>query len=84
MIPFRMLYTEAEKIADVVSLTSPVLIVENDCVLTVGTDVLAAFDRLEVVEYSARSLIDAAGIGRLVPIGEQDIGDLEVAFSLSK
>jgi L-fuculose-phosphate aldolase len=82
LIPFKLLYTEAEKVAELVSLSTPVLVVENDCVLTVGSNVLNAFDRLEVAEYSAKSLIDAAAIGELVPIGEQDIDDLEVAFSL--
>ena len=62
---------------------TPVLLVENDCVLTVGTDILNAFDRLEVAEYSARSLIDTAVLGQLVPIGDAEIHDLQVAFSLT-
>jgi L-fuculose-phosphate aldolase len=84
LIPFKMLYTEAENVANMVSLNTPVLIAQNDCVLTVGTDILNAFDRLEVVEFSAKSLIDATVIGQLVPIGNQEIRDLEVAFSLTK
>ena len=52
LIPFKTLYTQAATIAEMVSLSAPVLLVENDCVLTVGTDVLNAFDRLEVAEYS--------------------------------
>jgi L-fuculose-phosphate aldolase len=82
LIPFRMLYTEADKVADMVSLRTPVMMVQNDCVLAVGTNVLNAFDRLEVAEFSAKSLIDTAVIGNLVPIGDEEIGDLEVAFSL--
>jgi L-fuculose-phosphate aldolase len=65
-----------------VSLHTPVLLVENDCVLTVGTDILNAFDRLEVAEFSARSLIDTAVLGQLVPIGDAEINDLEKAFGL--
>ncbi|MEZ4642649.1 MAG: class II aldolase/adducin family protein [Chloroflexota bacterium] len=83
LVPFKTLYTQSEKIAEMVSLSTPVLLVENDCVLTVGTDILNAFDRLEVAEYSARSLIDTAVLGPLVPIGDEEIHDLEVAFSLS-
>jgi L-fuculose-phosphate aldolase len=82
LIPFRMLYTEADKVADMVSLRTPVMMVQNDCVLAVGINVLNAFDRLEVAEFSAKSLIDTAVIGNLVPIGDEEIGDLEVAFSL--
>ncbi|MCB8968892.1 MAG: class II aldolase/adducin family protein [Ardenticatenaceae bacterium] len=83
LVSFKTLYTQSEKIAEMVSLSTPVLLVENDCVLTVGTDILNAFDRLEVAEYSARSLIDTAVLGPLVPIGDEEIHDLEVAFSLS-
>jgi len=82
LIPFKTLYTQAEAIAGMVSLRTPVLLVQNDCVLTVGTDVLNAFDRLEVAEYSARSLIDTAVLGTLVPIGDAEIHDLEHAFGL--
>jgi L-fuculose-phosphate aldolase len=82
LIPFKTLYTQAEAIAEMVSLHTPVLLVQNDCVLTVGTDVLNAFDRLEVAEYSARSLIDTAVLGPLVPIGDAEIHDLEHAFGL--
>lgn len=82
LVPFKTLYTQAEAIADMVSLRTPVLLVQNDCVLTVGTDVLNAFDRLEVAEYSARSLIDTAVLGTLVPIGDTEIHDLEMAFGL--
>ncbi len=81
-IPFKTLYTQVDQIAGMVSLHSPVLLVENDCVLAVGTDISNAFDRLEVAEYSARSLIDTAVLGRMVPIGDREIRDLEEAFGL--
>ena len=82
LIPFETLYTQVEAVADMISLSTPVLMVQNDCVLTAGTDILNAFDRLEVAEYSARSLIDTAVLGQLVPIGDKEIHDLEQAFGL--
>ncbi|MCB8944446.1 MAG: class II aldolase/adducin family protein [Ardenticatenaceae bacterium] len=82
LVPFKTLYTQADTVAEMVSLHTPVLLVQNDCVLTVGTDILNAFDRLEVAEYSARSLIDTAVLGQLVPIGDAEIHDLEKAFGL--
>lgn len=82
LVPFKTLYTQAESVAEMVSLGTPVLLVENDCVLAVGTDILNAFDRLEVADYSARSLIDTAVLGQLVPIGDVEIADLEKAFGL--
>lgn len=83
LIPFKTLYTQTEAVADMVSLSTPVLLVENDCVLAVGVNILNAFDRLEVAEFSARSLIDTAVLGQLVLIGDAEIRDLEVAFSLT-
>lgn len=81
-IPFRTLYTQPDAVAGMVSLRNPVLFAQNDCVLTVGTDILNAFDRLEVAEYSAKSLIDTSLLGQLVPIGDTEIHDLEAAFGL--
>jgi L-fuculose-phosphate aldolase len=81
-MPYGAQYAEPEKIAEKVSLNQPVLLLQNDCVLTVGRSVLEAFDRLEVAEYSAHSLTDALALGRMVPIGKREISDLEEAFSL--
>ena len=83
LVPFKTMYTQAETVADMVSLHQPVLLIQNDCVLTVGTDILNAFDRLEVAEFSAKSLIDTAVLGSLVPIGDKEINDLEQAFGLA-
>src|SRR5690606_32325667 len=82
LVPFKMLYTQPDKVAEIVTLRTPVVLVQNDCVLTAGTDILNAFDRLEVAEYSARSLIDTAVLGAHVPIGDAEIRDLEEAFGL--
>jgi len=82
IISFKTLYTDPQQVARLVSLNQPVLLAQNDCVLTVGSSVLNAFDRLEVAEYSARSLIDSIVLGQHVPIGNKEIDDLEVAFSL--
>jgi L-fuculose-phosphate aldolase len=61
---------------------SPALICENECVIVTGTSLLGAFDRLEVAEFSARSIIGSAGLGPIVHIGGADIDDLREAFDL--
>ena len=76
-------YTAPDEIATAVSQSVPVLIIENDSCLVVGQNILQTFDRLEVAEYSARSLIYTASIGPLVPIGQDDILALEKAFNLT-
>lgn len=80
IIPYGAQFLEPRAVAQALSEDTPVLLIQNDAVLTVGRTVLQAFDRLEVAEYSARSLIDTAAIGALVPIGEKDISELEAEF----
>ena len=82
-IPHGKQYTAPGELATAVSLQTPVLLIENDCILAVGQNILQTFDRLEVAEYSARALIDTATIGPLVPIGGEDIAALEKAFNLT-
>jgi L-fuculose-phosphate aldolase len=60
--------------------TTPILLLQNDCVLVSGRSVPDAFDRLEVAEFSARSIIDSSALGELVPMGDQAIEDLRANF----
>ena len=60
------------------------LLIQNDAVMTTGSTILKAFDRLEVAEFSAKALLDTAMIGRHVPIGDEDIADLKKAFNLAE
>ena len=43
---------------------------------------LQAFDRLEVMESTAHSIINASAIGEIVHISKEEIDDLKVAFNL--
>jgi L-fuculose-phosphate aldolase len=82
LIPYGAQYLEPGRIAATVSERVPVALIQNDCILTVGGSVLQTFDRLEVAEFSARSLIETGNIGQMIPIGNDEIRDLEAAFSL--
>jgi L-fuculose-phosphate aldolase len=82
VIPYGAQYLEPERIASAVSERAPVVLIQNDCILTVGGSILQAFDRLEVAEFSARALIETGNIGRLIPIGDDEIRDLEATFAL--
>jgi L-fuculose-phosphate aldolase len=73
-------YTDPQQIAVALAPQRPVLLLQNDCVLTTGARVLQAFDRLEVAEFTARSLIETAALGDLVPIGQDEIEALERRF----
>ena len=82
VIPYGTQYVEPERIASVISERAPVVLIQNDCILTVGKDILQSFDRLEVAEFSAHALIETGSIGRLIPIGDSEIADLKAAYAL--
>ena len=58
----------------------PVMIVNNQCVIVTGASLLNAFDKLEVMEYSAKAILDTCGIGKLVKISDDEVKELRYAF----
>lgn len=61
---------------------SPVLIVDNQCVIVSGSTLLNAFDRLEVLDYSAKAYIAALDIGPIVAITPDQVDEIGKAFNL--
>ena len=58
------------------------MMLENDCVIVTGESLLQAFDRLEVMESTAHSIINASAVGNIVHISKEEIDDIKVAFKL--
>ena len=81
-VEFGSSFLHPAEVAEMISTHSPVLLVKNDCVVVAGTTLLNAFDRLEVLEYSARSVIDVHKIAPIVPITDDEVKEIEVAFNL--
>lgn len=84
VVPYGAQFRDPQAIADTVSEATPVLLIQNDAVLTTGANILKAFDRLEVAEFSAKSLLDSSILGDHVPIGPAAIEELKVAFNLAE
>lgn len=83
-LPVGTSHLHPEKIAEVVSLKTPVVMVENDCVIAAGISPLNAFDRLEVMEYSAKSVIEAVRLKeKIVPISPEEVAEIEEVFHLN-
>ena len=82
-VPFGESYLDPARTAGRISPRTPVLLCENDCVVVTGASLLGAFDRLEVAEFTARSILASTGLGGIVHIGAKEIGDIDVAFKLS-
>ncbi len=81
-IPYSQIYEDPIKTAREFGPASPAMMVEDDCVIVTGDSLLKAFDRLEVLETTAHSIINSIGIGQIVHIKDQEIADLKVAFNL--
>lgn len=81
-LPFGSNFMQPELTVAEMSTHSPVAIIENDSIMVVGADLMNAFDRLEVLEYSAKAIISARLIGDVVNISDAEIKELETAFNL--
>ena len=79
-LPFPHVYEEEESVARAVSPQQPVALLENDGALILGTSILDAFDRLEVLESTADALIQTAAIGPVVPMEDAAIRELVRVF----
>jgi L-fuculose-phosphate aldolase len=68
------------QVPDLISKSNPAVIIKNDCVLVTGDGLLQTFDYLEVAEFSAKSLVMCAPIGQMVPINDEQVEELRLAF----
>ena len=81
--PFGAQYTEPEKLAEAFK-TRPCAMLANDSIVVASDSLLNAFDRLEVAEFAAKSLILAKPLGTLHPITDKEVEDLRVAFHVGE
>ena len=70
-LPYEEIYREPDKMAAEFDVSHPVAIVENDCVIVTGNSLLQAFDRLEVMELTANSILDSQSLGSIVHIRQR-------------
>jgi L-fuculose-phosphate aldolase len=74
------MYESPTRIAESISPEFPIALVENDCALVMGTSILDAFDRLEVLESTAEAVILSRAIGEVKPMPAAVIDELIAAF----
>ena len=82
-LPFLSPSADVPGVVKAITPRNPVLIVENQCVICTGKDLLNAFDRLEVLEFSAKAVIAAKEIGPVVQINDTQVKEIEKAFKLA-
>lgn len=73
-------FEETNDIADNITLQSPLAVIDNDSIVSVGANLTLAFDRLEIGEFSAKSLVMGNKLGEFKPMSEKDVEDLRIAF----
>jgi len=79
-VPFGSHFAGSETILDILSESTPAVIINNDSILVTGDKLLGTFDRLEVAEFSAQSLTMGASLGKLVPINPEQVEELRKKF----
>ena len=79
-IPFGASFMQPDMVADMFEPMTPILIAENDCVIVTGSSLINAFDKLEVMEYSAKAIVSSKVLGDIVAITDDEIKDLRAAF----
>jgi L-fuculose-phosphate aldolase len=75
-LEFSERYTDIAKISAAVTDKSPNVICKNDCFIVTGESAFQVFDRLEVAEFTARSIIDSKELGEIVPMKDVDIQEI--------
>lgn len=78
--PFGARVGDGRDLAERMTLTQPIMLLDNDGVMVVGSSVLDVFDRLEVLEATAEAMIDSRPLGPLVPMSDAVIDELSQAF----
>ncbi|MDE6372073.1 MAG: class II aldolase/adducin family protein, partial [Clostridia bacterium] len=68
-------------IANTLTTACPVTVIDNECIITIGKNTTKAFDRLEVCDYSARSVLLAKSVAKINPIDETQVKEIDDNFN---
>lgn len=72
--------SDAKRVAEKLTVKTPVVVIDNECAITIGKNAIKAFDRMEVLDYSARSVIGAKHLAELVPINAEQTAEIDRTF----
>lgn len=79
-LPFGVSFNDHKRVSDTIDHMTPIVLLENDGVLVTGTSLLNAYDKLEVMEYSAKAILNTSKIGNIVKISDAEVKELREAF----
>lgn len=79
-LPCGIWTTDPESVAEQLSDNSPVLLFSNDCLLVTGKDWFDSYDRVEVADFNAKSIMDAETVDAMKPLNKEELDEFEKAF----
>lgn len=77
-----LMYLDMDRASKLFAPNRPAVMFRNDSVVVTGETLLKAFDRMEVLEATAHSIVAASDLGSIVHITDEEIEELKVAFHL--
>ncbi|MCL2751373.1 MAG: class II aldolase/adducin family protein [Firmicutes bacterium] len=81
-VPFGTAYNDPQRVCGLVCERAPLVLIENDCLLVTGKSLINCFDKLEVSEFTAKTLIAVKSIGDPARISDKEVEDINKAFNL--
>ena len=82
LISFGRQFTDEKGLAAEISGRTPVVLLENDAILSTGKNLTEAYDRLEVAEFSANAILNAAKLGSVQRISPHELEAIRQKFKL--
>lgn len=79
-LPFGTQFHGNTTIPELLNNSVPAVLIANDSFLVTGDKLLQTFDKLEVAEFSAKSLIMSSSLGDMVPINDEQVDALRAKF----
>ncbi len=77
-----LMLEKPETIAHMFNESTPIVLADHDCLIVTGESMLKTFDRLEVTEYSAMSIVMSKTQGEIIPIDEKGLKEIREGFGL--
>jgi len=80
MLPFQTGFNKLSELVVSQCETSNAMILRHNTVLTTGNSLLQAYDRLEIAEFGAKSLIMSKAIGEFKPINSREAEEIRKMY----
>ena len=78
--PYGLNYENPQRAADLFAGDVSSIILENDGIITTGMNLTQAFDRLEVAEFTARSVVAAGDYEALQALDDDQMAEIDAGF----